>query len=73
MLYKGYIGVKKAACPFEGGPTEAGGLSASNLPLISIHHPTRMPDGPAKRPGKNFVTVQYIIISDTLHDCLSGL
>ena len=44
--------VWKAACPPEGGPTEVGGFSASNLPLVSIPHPTWMPDGPAKRPGK---------------------
>ena len=52
MLYKGCIGDKKAARPPEGSPTEVGGLSASNLPLVSIPHPTRMLDGPAKRPGK---------------------
>ena len=48
MLYKGCIGVKKAARSPEGGPAEIGGLSASNLPLISIPHLARIPDGPAK-------------------------
>ena len=43
---------KKASRPPEGGPTEVGGLSASNLPSVSIPHPTRMPDGQAKGPGK---------------------
>ena len=52
VLYKGYIGVWKAARPSEGGPTKVGGFSASNLPLVSIPHLTRMPDGPAKRPSK---------------------
>ena len=41
--YKGEKGVKVAA-----QPTGVGGLSASNLPLISIRDPTVMPDGPAK-------------------------
>ena len=48
MLYKGCIEVKKAARLPEGGPAEVGDFSVSNLPLISIPHPTRMPDGPAK-------------------------
>ena len=48
MLYKECMGVTKAARPPEGGTTEDGGLSASNLPLISIPYPTRIPDGPAK-------------------------
>ena len=48
MLYIGDKGVNVAARPPEGGPAEAGGLSASNLPLISIPHPARMPDGPEK-------------------------
>ena len=47
-----YIGTKVTARPPEGGPTKVGGLSASNLPLISIPQPTRMPDGLAKRPGE---------------------
>ena len=45
------MGVTKAARPPEGGPTEVKGLSASNLPLISIPHPTRMPES-QQRPGK---------------------
>ena len=52
VLYKGCIGDKKAARPPEVGPTEVGGLSASNLPLVLLPHPTWMPDGPVKRPGK---------------------
>ena len=40
--------VKKEARPPKDGPAEAGGLSTSNLPLISIPHPARMPDGPTK-------------------------
>ena len=51
MLYKECRGDRKAARPSKGGPTEVGGLSALNLPLVSIPHPTRMPDGPAKRLG----------------------
>ena len=31
-----------------GSQAEAGGLLASNLPLVSIPHPARMLDGPAK-------------------------
>ena len=45
MLYKRDKGVSVAARPPEGGPAE--GLSASSLPLVSIPHPVRMPDGPA--------------------------
>ena len=53
MLYIVDKGVDVAARAAEGGPAEgdpadAGGLLASNLPLISIPHPARMPDGPAK-------------------------
>ena len=48
VLYKGDKGVNVAARPLEGGLAEAGGLSASNLPLISIPHPARMPDDSAK-------------------------
>ena len=48
MLYKGDKSVNVAACKPEGGSAEAGGLSAPNLSLISIPHPARMPDGPAK-------------------------
>ena len=48
MLYKGDKGVNIAACEPKGGPAEAGGLSASNLPLISIPYPAQMPEGPAK-------------------------
>ncbi len=48
MLYIGNKGVNVAACPREGGPANAWGLSASNLPLISIHHLAFVPDDPAK-------------------------
>ena len=48
VLYKRDKGVNVAARPPEGGPAEAGDLSASNLPLISIPHPARMPDDTAK-------------------------
>ena len=40
--------VNVSARPPEGGPAETGFFSASNLPLISIPYPARMPDGPAK-------------------------
>ena len=46
VLYQGDKGVNVAACSPEGGPPEAGDLSASNLPLISIPHPARMPGNP---------------------------
>ena len=36
MLYKGCIGVNKAARLPEGGPAETGALSASNLLLIDL-------------------------------------
>ena len=39
MLYKGCIGVKKAARPPEGDPTETGGFSTSSVPL-SIDSPS---------------------------------
>ena len=48
VLYIGYKGVNDAARTPGGGLVEAGDLSASNLPLISIPHPAWMPDGPAK-------------------------
>ena len=48
MLHIGEKGVNVAARPPEGGPAETRDLSASNLPLISIHHPAQMPDSPAK-------------------------
>ena len=34
MLYKGDEGVNDTVCPPEGGPAEAEGLLASNLPLL---------------------------------------
>ena len=48
MLYKGDKGVKVAVRQPEGSPADARGLSAWNLPLISIPHPARMPDDPGK-------------------------
>ena len=33
-----------------------GAYSAPSLLLVSITHPARMPDGPAKRPGKYAIT-----------------
>ena len=48
VLYIGKKGVNVAARPPEGSPAETGGISASNLSLISISHPARMPEGPAK-------------------------
>ena len=48
MIYIGDKGANVAARPPEGGPGEIGGLSASNLPLISIPHPAQMQDGPAE-------------------------
>ena len=44
MLYKG---VNNADRPPKDGPAEDGGLLASSLPQMA----TRMPDGPAKKPG----------------------
>ena len=44
---QGVKGVNNAVRPTEGGLAEAGGLLASILPLVSIPHPARMPDGPA--------------------------
>ena len=37
--------------PSKSGPARAWGRSVSNLLLTLIHHPARMPDGPAKKPG----------------------
>ena len=54
MLYIGDKGANVAARPSESSPAETGGLSASNLPLVSIPHPARMPDGPAKA-GEVFI------------------
>ena len=34
VQYKGDKGVSNAASSYEGGPAEAGGLSASSLPLL---------------------------------------
>ena len=48
VLYIGYKGVNVAAHPPKGGPAEAGDLTASNLPLISIPQPAQMLAGPAK-------------------------
>ena len=42
------IDVNVAVHPPKGSPAEVGDLSASNLPLISIPHPARIPDDPAK-------------------------
>ena len=61
MLYKGDKGVNVAAHPPEGGPAKVGGLSALNLPLVSVPCLAQMPDSPAKarevtdslRPGKS--------------------
>ena len=41
VLYIGDRSVNVAAHPPKGGPAETGGLSASNLQLISISHPAR--------------------------------
>ena len=43
VLFKGDKGINDAAHPSEGGPAEAGGLSASSLPL-GIDRPARMLD-----------------------------
>ena len=48
LNYRYTKGTKVAAHPPGGGPAETGSLSASNLRLILIPHPLRMPDGPAK-------------------------
>ena len=48
MLYIRDKGVNVAARPAEGGSAEAEDISASNLPLISIPHQARMPDGKPK-------------------------
>ena len=44
------LGTKFAARPPEGGPTEVGGLSASNLPLIDTPSDTN-----ARQPSKNIL------------------
>ena len=48
VLYIEDKGVNVAARLPESGRAEAGSLLASHLPLISIPHPARMPDGPTK-------------------------
>ena len=48
MPHIGDKGVNVAARPPEGGPAKTGGLSASNLPLILIHHPAQMPESLVK-------------------------
>ena len=52
MLYKGVKGVNVAARLPKGGPGEAGGLSATSLPSDFNARPVRMPDDPAKKPGR---------------------
>ena len=47
MLYEDDKGINDAARPPEGGPAEAGDLSASSLPL-NIECLARMPDSPLK-------------------------
>ena len=60
MLYKGFIGVKKAARPSEGSATEFGGLSALNLLLISAQ----------QKPGK-YVRLDYVFYKDEVEkQCL---
>ena len=61
MLYIGNKGVNVA-----GGPAKAGGLSTSNLPLISIHHPGRMPDGSAKAEEVYYYLIVYYKFVDIL-------
>ena len=53
MLYKG--SEKQPAHPKVAQP-KLGAYSAPNLLLISIAHPARMPDGPAKRPSSDPTT-----------------
>ena len=62
MLYIGDKGVNVAARPPEGGLAEVGGLSASNLPLISIPHRARMPHGPAKAGKVISMPNHYILL-----------
>ena len=52
VLHKGHIGDKKSSSRV--AQPKLGAFTALNLPLVSIPHPTRMPDGPAKRPGKYY-------------------
>ena len=52
-------------------PTKAEGLSTSNLPLISIPHPARMPDGPAK-VREVFDKVWYLSLPPTRQDLTQG-
>ena len=47
--YMGDKGDKSAARPPEGCPAEPGGLFGPESAL-GFDHPSRMPDGPAKRP-----------------------
>ena len=64
MLYKGFIGVIKAARPHHGGQAIAGGLSASNLALIDTPSYTNV-----RRPSKGqvfiFVTASHQTGLDT--------
>ena len=66
MLQKGDKGVNVAARPPESGPAEAECRSALNLPLISIPHPARMPDGPAKAREVSF-NCEYLQSMFTSH------
>ena len=66
MLYIGDKGVNVTACPPEGGAAKAGGLLASNLPLILIHHPGRMPDGSAKAGEVYYYLILYYKLVDIL-------
>ena len=65
MLHKGDKDVNVAARQPEGGPAEAGSLSALSLPLISIPHLARMPDGPAKAISEVDAIDVHQVISDT--------
>ena len=64
VIYIGDKGVNVAARPPEGGPNETGGLSASNMPLISIPHPARMLDSPAKAGDVLCVTTFYKLLAN---------
>ena len=52
MLYKACkTDLRKQLAHPKVAQPKLGAYSAPNLLLVSIPHPARMPDGPAKRPG----------------------
>ena len=65
---------QKSSLPTRRWPNRNWGPFASNLPLVSIPHPTRMPDGPTKRPSKYlcwrakiYLLIDSIVLGMTLN------